>query len=365
MKFHVIGLPHTVTSKEYLPCAYTMKVFHFCKMMKSLGHTVIHYGGEGSNPECDEHVTIVTGAQREAWFGHNDWKKDLFDFEWRPWLEYWRETNAAAIREMAKRIEGKDFICLIGGGCQRAIADAFPAHLSVEYGVGYEGVFSKYRVFESFAWMHYIYGKQKQENGNYYDVVIPNYFDPADFPFQPVKKDYFLFVGRFTMRKAPHIAAEVCQAVGSKLIMAGQGVTKREPGKLMSAEVSVIGDHVEHVGTVNVEQRGKLMGEARALFVPTQYIGPFEGVAVEAMMCGTPVITTDWGAFSETVIEGVTGFRCRTFGEFVKATEKVDTLDRVAIREHAIRNYSLEAVKGRYQVYFERLMGLWGKGWYS
>src|ERR1700733_2525745 len=59
-RFHVATLPHTKTTKEYLPCAYTQKVLNFCKMMKSLGHDVYHYGAEGSEADCTEHITTIT-----------------------------------------------------------------------------------------------------------------------------------------------------------------------------------------------------------------------------------------------------------------------------------------------------------------
>lgn len=112
------------------------------------------------------------------------------------------------------------------------------------------------------------------------------------------------------------------------------------------------------------------MAGAKAVFVPTIYVEPFGNVAVEAQGCGTPVITTDWGAFTETVIDGVTGFRCHTFGEFKRAVEKAHTLNSYAIRQHAIRNYSLEVIGEKYERYFERLSLLWNAdpvngGWYE
>jgi glycosyltransferase involved in cell wall biosynthesis len=273
--------------------------------------------------------------------------------------------NDNCIKEIGKRIRPRDFICLIGGNCQKPVADAFPQNMSVEFGIGYTGVFSQYKVFESYAWMHHVYGLQKNGNGNSYDTVIPNYFDPEDFPYSEEKDDYYLFIGRLISRKGPHVAHEVCKRLGAKLILAGQGVTKNKDGTIASTEIALEGGDVEHVGTVDVKQRGELMSRAKAVFVQTQYIGPFEGVHAEAMMCGTPVITTDWGVFAETVLDGYVGFRTRTLGEAIWAAQNVDSLHNDAIRQYAIDRFSLHNVKHRYQDYFKQLLGLWDEGWYT
>ena len=363
-RFHVVSLPHTQVTKEYLPCAYTQKVRNFCIMMKSLGHEVFLYASEDTDIEVDELIPCITKEEQRKYFGHNDWKKEFFDISWDYNLPYWKTMNERAAKEIKKRADRKDFVCLIGGWCQKPIADAVPELMSVEIGIGYKGVFSKYKVFESYAWMHYVYGLTHTENGNNYDIVIPNYFDPNDFQLYD-KEDYYLFIGRMVARKGPHIASEAVSRVGGKLIMAGQGVTHRQGNGIYSAEVSVGGDHVEHIGTVNVEQRKELMGKAKAVIVQTQYIGPFEGVAVEAMMAGTPIITTDWGCFTEYNHDGVTGFRTRTLGEVVQALKNVDKLDPKVIRQYAIDNFSMDRVKYQYQAYFEQLSQLWGDGWYS
>ena len=45
------------------------------------------------------------------------------------------------------------------------------------------------------------------------------------------------------------------------------------------------------------EERLPLLGNAESVLMPTYYLEPFGGVHVEAQLCDTPVITTDWSAF--------------------------------------------------------------------
>ncbi len=55
-----------------------------------------------------------------------------------------------------------------------------------------DGTFAKYRVFESYAWMHSIYAafnNPTMVNGNFYDAVIPGYIEPEMFPLQEKKED--------------------------------------------------------------------------------------------------------------------------------------------------------------------------------
>ena len=237
-------------------------------------------------------------------------------------------TNQRAIAEIAARAEPRDFLCIIGGTCQEAIGAAFPDMITVEFGVGYSGVFAKHRVFESYAWMHAVHGAHTtlpgimSDRGRFFDAVIPNYFEVDDFPFSAEKDDYYLFIGRLIESKGYQIAVDTCRTLERRLVIAGAGTPP---------------DFGEYAGIVDVQRRGELMSRARAVFVPSLYLEPFGGVHVEAMLCGTPVITTDWGAFSETVQNGVHGFRCRTLRQFCDAADAVDKLDYAAIRESARR----------------------------
>jgi glycosyltransferase involved in cell wall biosynthesis len=348
MRFHVVGLPHTQVMTAFGACAFTQKVFRFCQMMKARGHHVTLYAGEQSEAPCDELVPCISERRRAEIVGDRHYT----EADWNH--PAWEGFNANAIGQMCERIEDRDFICLIGGLSHKPIADAFPGHMSVEFGIGYSGTFAKYRVFESYAWMHMVYGAEAgradRKDGGWWDAVIPNQVDPALFPSGRGDGGYFLYVGRLIDRKGYRIAQEVCEKLGKRLILAGPGERK---------------GYGEFVGEVGAAERAQLMGGATALFAPTVYVEPFGTVHVEAMACGTPVITTDWGVFTETVINGLTGFRCRSFAEFRAAMEDAPSLGRHMIREMALSRFGMDVVAGEYERYFERLLTLWGGGWYE
>lgn len=348
MRFHVVSLPHTQVTKEFAGCAFTEKVRRFCIMMTNLGHEVYLYAGEKVEAPVTKLITCISEERRAQAVGNSHYTQASFDTS----ALHWRVFNTNVIRLMQSHLQPQDFICLIGGYAHKEIADKYPNHIIVEFGVGYGGVFSKYRVFESYAWMHSIYAAHKNPtavDGQFFDTVIPGYLEPEMFPLGEGKGDYYLFIGRLIERKGYKIAQEVCQRLGKRLILAGPG------------EQSGYG---EFVGSVGPEQRAELMGNAIATFAPTLYIEPFGNVVIEAQACGTPTITTDWGAFTENNINGLTGYRCRTLQEFMDAAEKVKTLDRKKIREHSVGRYALDVIAKEYEDYFLRLLTLWDGGWY-
>lgn len=349
MIFHVVSLPHTQTTDQYSSCAFTSKIIGFCKMMKSIGHTVYLYAGEENQAPCDELIICISEEERKQSVGDSHYTSASFDTK----LPHWQTFNNNVINEIKKRAGQKDFLCFIGGTSHKPIADALPEFMSVEFGIGYGATFAKYRVWESYAWMHSNYAGYKDPtsvDGLFYDEIIPGYFDPAEFTFQENKEDYYLYLGRLTERKGYNIAAEVCKKLGKRLIIAGPG-TPPEYG--------------EYVGVVDAKERSRLMAGATALFAPTLYLEPFGNIVPEAHFCGTPTITTDWGAFTETNINGLTGYRCRSFQEFCNATEDVKNLNPSVIRQRAIDNYSLEITAQKYDKYFNKLLTLWENGWYT
>lgn len=358
LRFHLLGLAHLVAHKTNSACAYTQKVVKLASMLKSYGHHVFFYGIEGSEVQCDELIPVSDPDILTQTYGKYDRSKEFYKHDPNDLAH--QTFNQNAIRAIEKRKNPYDLLLCPMGNYQRPIADAVKL-LTIESGIGYTGVFAAFRVFESYAWMHYVYGLLKLDDGAWYDAVIPNYFDPADFPFQEQKEDYLIYLGRIISRKGVQVASDVAKATGNQLYIVGQGSLDNPAERLaLSAE-----KHIVYLPAVGPEERATLLGKAKAVLMPTYYLEPFGGVNVEAQLCGTPVITSDWGAFPETVLHGVTGFRCRVFEEFCWAVNHIHQLKPANCRAWAVKNYSMDRIGRMYEAYFQRVNRLKGKGWYE
>lgn len=359
MRFHLLGLAHLPTSERYGSCAFTQKNVKMCKMLLDLGHEVYLYGAEGSDAPCTKFIQTHTLKDiRGSWgegdnrfeigydWQHKQFKNDFNTQRTEATLKYYMN----AITEINKIKRPDDFLIITQGTYQKPIDDAVNLFLTVEPGIGYRGSYAKFRAFESSYIQNFTYGSEHPRqsiNGAYYDRVIPNYFDAKDFQLQREKKDYYLFMGRLIVRKGLDTAIKAVSAVGGKLVVAGQMDDE-------TRKIDMGNKCVEYVGYADAKKRAELLGRARAVFTPSTYLEPFCGVHVEAMLCGTPVITTNFGAFTDYVIDGLTGYKCNTLQDFVDATNMVGDLDPRIIRKYA-EKFTMDSVELEYQRWFQDL----------
>lgn len=387
-RFHLLGLVHLPCSKTYMSCAFTQKNYKLARMLLSLGHEVYYYGCEGSTVPCTEFIQTHTLADLRNDYGDGDNRFEIgydwmntnyrhdFCSERKPsTLKYY----ANAIAAINARKKPDDFVLCSMGPYQGAITNAVGLFLTCESGIGYiGGMKGMFRAFESSYIQNYIYGSEapyESMSGSYYDRVIPNYFDPEDFEFSNKKDDYYLYIGRMIKRKGIITAQLATEAIGKKLLIAGQGAHVDHRGYLIpeSSDFELPPGNWEYVGYADVEKRKHLMAHAIATFTPTEYLEPFGGTHVESMLSGTPPITTNFGVFPGTIPDsenGKIGFRCNTLQDFVAAAIKAKDVNHAYIREYAQR-FLMENVKWEYQRWFDDLYNLYEsaacpdkKGWH-
>jgi glycosyltransferase involved in cell wall biosynthesis len=336
-------------------------------MMTERGHEVFHYGVEGSNPICTENVVVVSNEIYNKVYGTHDFRSKLFEYDIND--ECYQTFFNNAIKEIKARKGEHDIVLPFWGSGVKPICDALESDfIIIEPGIGYgEGSWCNFRVFESYSILSAYCGTDAISSCNmsHYDVVIPNYFDVNDFDFEDRaskrlgKEKYFLYLGRVYDGKGVNIALQVCEELGVKLKIAGQ------PDEYYANFDWP--DYVEFVGYADKDKRNELMRNAIASFLPSQYLEPFGGVQIENLLCGTPTITSDWGGFAENNLEGITGYRCRTFDDYLNAAINCleGKIDYYNCRKQGM-NFSFDSIAPKYEKYFNDILNIFeGKGWYE
>lgn len=392
-RFHVLGLVHLPVSRRFDACAFTQKIVKMCLMLLSQGHHVILYGAQGSDLDlCSTFVQTHTLRSIRECFGNPnhpnldsddpddlgyDWRKETFRTDFDGPKQATRDYYAMCIANIYRYSKPDDILLLSMGTHQKPIADVVRLYMTVEPGIGYYGSYADFRAFESSAAYHYILkavnpNEYSFADGKFYWRSIPNYYRVEDFDISEAdaKADpdraiansgkYYLFMARLITRKGFHVVIDLCKRLNLPLWICGQGFKSYDPKtrKLVLQEGNVevqLADNMRYLGYADAKRRAMLMTHARATLCFTLFTEPFCGVNVESQLCGTPVITTDYGAFVDTVEQGKTGIRCNTMNDLALAAVQVGSMDREYIKQRARRLYSLDSVKWMFEKFWQDL----------
>jgi glycosyltransferase involved in cell wall biosynthesis len=187
-------------------------------------------------------------------------------------------------------------------------------------------------------------------------AVIHHGVRPEDFPVGPGDGDYLLFLGRFSPDKGAREAALLAHETGQELVVAAK---MREPGEIEYFHEQVeplLDSSVRYVGEVGPQRKLELLGSARALLNPIRWPEPFGLVMIEALACGTPVLTLRWGAAPEIVDDGTTGFVCDSDADLAASIGRVRELDRSACRRAVETRFSADRMVRDHLHLYERLL---------
>lgn len=353
---HVLGVAHTIPHEDYLVCAFTGKVLAFPDLVQPHGWHVVEYSNEGSASNAREHIAILTRQRLQELSKRRSRDEPMdADVTNEPLQS---EFQRILVDKIKARAQPGDIVCHVYGPNMQVV-DALPKCHHVESSVGYTASPGlHFRIYESSAWMHWHLGKAGREDGSNYNWVIPSSFDVRQWPYCGAPKDYAVYLGRVTPRKGMATLVEIA---------------RRMPD--LPIHVYGPGDPTQWAkdGPPTLLFKGPIFGAARAeairqaccMLMPTVYVEPFGFSGIEAQLCGVPLIGTSFGAFQETIIDGVTGYRCHTLADWIAAIRRSATLDRKQISDLARQRYSREVIGQQYNWVLQQLADLSGPGWYG
>lgn len=398
-RVHVLGLPHTIVSEAFSHCAFTGKVLRLPLVLPD--YHVIEYSNGASESKAAEHVQVFSQAQLEQYGGGS-----FESLQKCCTVTLCRDTDlqaawlALVMRELRSRLRAGDVIAVpypFDGYSK--LVQQFPDCIVVETGIGYSaGPFGAYRIFESETWRAWHFGRYLGDNGTLgpfpqyaagcCSAVVPNYYDAEQWPLGLGKgtdnpdlpceiapdAPYVFFAGRMTSSKGIEIVNALAERFPDLSFVVASGEDFL-PDRMPAQNIRFIG---------RVDSRADMaawMGGALCTLVPSRYHEPFGGVAVESLLCGTPVLCSDWAAFTETV-RGVDhrnsayalnpagdGMRCNDLTEFdhglqhLLATPEWNDLDsRDSRRKRAQDRFGLEPVASLYRAALEMFRRMHAEG---
>lgn len=166
----------------------------------------------------------------------------------------------------------------------------------------------------------------------------------------------FVFMGTLSKNKGIDIAVKAAQALGVKLIIAGE--LRESEREFLEKEVYpyIDGEQIKLVGEVDQQEKNRLFAEAEAVLFPSRWNEAFGLVLIEALACGTPVIALDNGAVPEILRDGETGFIVKKETDFVEAMKRVGAISRSKCRLDAEQRFDLSSMASGYETVYQSLI---------
>ena len=189
-----------------------------------------------------------------------------------------------------------------------------------------------------------------------YVATIHHGIDMHAFEVARGPRDYLLFFARIHEDKGAAEAVEVAERAGMPLVIAGIVQDEEYYERLVAPHVD--GERVAYVGSVGPDRRAELLGGARALVHMINFDEPFGFSVVEAMACGTPVVTRPRGSMPEIVRDGENGFLVETVEEAAAALRAAEALDPQAVRASVERRFDAGRMVDEYLAVYRRVVEL-------
>jgi glycosyltransferase involved in cell wall biosynthesis len=193
-------------------------------------------------------------------------------------------------------------------------------------------------------------------------TIVHNGLTLDSAPFERRRSNALVFVGRVTPEKGIVDAIKIAELADRPLRIAAKvGPTPDERDfneQVFEPALKAAGKRVEFLGELSGADRDALFARSHAVLMPGSWPEPFGLVAIEALACGAPVIARRVGGLDEIIRDGIDGFFGDDVSEMAFMVERVESLDREAIRSSVIDRFSATRMADGYEALYARMLGL-------
>ncbi len=180
-----------------------------------------------------------------------------------------------------------------------------------------------------------------------YLATVYNGIDCGLYPFSERGGNDLVFLGRIHPDKGLHLALEVAERSGRRLLVGGIVQDQEYFDEYLAPR---LGDgKVVFLGPLDAKGKNELFSEAFALLHLNTIPERFGLVLAEANCAGVPVIAMDLGSPREVIEDGVTGFLVNDVEQAVAALSRIPEIDRGSCRRRVMNHFSLEVMVKNYE----------------
>lgn len=235
-------------------------------------------------------------------------------------------------------------------------ASSVPSLHTVRYG---EFFSDELKIFNSFKHLNFV-GISQAVRDMLPDLnwqgVVHNGLDLKRFPYLEQKEDYLLFLARLSPQKGPDAAIRVANKLGRRLILAGKRSERDSKYLQKMVDPFIDGDRIKYLGEVDFSTKTELLSKAACLLHPITCPEAFGMTIIEAMACGTPVISYRPGAIEEIIIDHKTGFIVDSEEEIIEAIGRLSEIRATYCRQRVENNFTVARMADGYEKIYQRII---------
>lgn len=191
--------------------------------------------------------------------------------------------------------------------------------------------------------------------GTVYHGLPEELYTPVPNP----TRDYLAYVGRIAPEKGLERAIETAQHAGIRFAIAAK--VDKADREYFEARIKPLLSlpGIEFIGEITQAEKNAFLGNALALLFQIDWPEPFGLAMIEALACGTPVLTRPRGSVPEIIMEGVTGYISDDLQAAVRAVEAVRSIDPATCRREFERRFTVKRMVQDYLRLYTSLIDQW------